>query len=204
MNLKEALAQQENQNASDSDSVVSENQPSEESVNIESQATETDSGFSSLLKRATNNLKTTLTETDSPSRKKNVAKTTRDDFSILVVSVITLLVSFWKIEEQAKPDSTEINMLSHHLSGIMLRHLPINNKLSADALDVIGIFAVMANWQARVRVLQPQDETQQAGPTQAVTKRNGHKAQTPIQMIDPATSNMLDMVKSQAANRSGS
>ena len=51
---------------------------------------------------------------------------------------------------EIKPNESELGVFSNHLTGILIRHLPISKGLSADALDIIGIFAVVSGYYARV------------------------------------------------------
>jgi hypothetical protein len=179
----------------------SENEPSQrdngaEGIEIESHGAEERGGLGGLLDRATNALK----NDDLPKAKK-VTPRAREDFSVLVVSVVTLLVTFAKVEERIKPNGDEINLFSEHLSGILLRHLPINNKLSADALDLIGIMAATATWYSRVH-----DQLAKSAPILETvpTRANGHAGGeipiTPIEAVSPETGNWLNRI---AASGSG-
>lgn len=121
---------------------------------------------------------------------------------MLVVSVITLLVAVAKVPEQVKPNGDEINLFSEHLSGIMLRHLPINNKLSADALDVIGLIAVTASWYSRVHSdlrIEGRTEAKEPQPaTQPQVRKNGHVPQTPIEVASPEAGNWLNNIAARS------
>lgn len=164
-----------------------------ESLEIEGQRVDSESGFGNMLKRAGRNLRDTLTDSDVPvKRGRKPNQTTREDFSLLVVSIITLVVTFWKVDQRVKPDSSEIEAFSNHLSGILIRHLPISNKLSADALDIIGMFAVLSGYYARIQLLQ-QDQ-KPAGTIEAKSGNNGHIPQTPLQELDPATFDAMNRV----------
>lgn len=186
------------QNEPDSDSDINpplpgSDLPQAETIELESQGERSQGGFGGLLNRATQALR----NDDSPrlSQSKKVTPRAREDFSILVVSVITLLVAVAKVDDRVKPNESEINLFSDHLSGIMLRHLPINNKLSADALDIIGMMAVTATWYSRIpHNLTDANATQ---PTQQPTqpaKANGHIPQTPIEAASPEAGDWLNNI----------
>jgi len=174
-----------------------ETEPGAESIEIESHGEPSAGGFGGLLQRASNALK----NDDLPKAKRISAKS-RDDFSVLVVSVVTLLVTFAKVEESVKPNGEEIDLFSNHLSGILLRHLPINNKLSADALDLIGIMAATATWYSRVhedisagRIVAPRAEEQ---TTNQPTRSNG-RVTDPISAVSPEAGLFLDRVALNSA-----
>jgi len=154
-------------------------------------------GFGGLLSRASNALR----DSDAPKKSNKLVKSSREDFAVLVVSVVTLLVTFAKIDERVKPNGDEINLFSEPLARILLRHLPINNKLSADALDIIGMMAATATWYARVHDVIP--AAREAAPraearAEEVTRSNGHIS--PIEAVSPETGDWLNRV---AANSGG-
>ncbi len=171
-----------------------ESQNQSEEIQIEDHTADPGEGFKGLLSRATASLKNTLTDDDKPKRGRP-SKTNKQEFSTLVVSVLTLVVTFIKVDERVKPNNTEIATLSDHLSNIMLRHLPINNALSADAIDVIGIFAVSALWYQRVSVdlprLKPGNEE---APQEIPYKSNGNQKLSPeeLQSFSPEDAAFLD------------
>lgn len=172
-----------------------------EQIQIDAHDSDSDSGFKGMLKRAGENLKNTLTSDEpTPTRRGRPAggsKTNKEDFSVLVVSLVSLLVTFAKVDERVKPNKSEIDLFSDHLSGILLRHLPINNKLSADAIDIIGIMAVSTSWYSRVHDnLVPLTITAKESPAQPVPvyKKNGRVPETvtPLQDASPEDKAFLD------------
>ena len=66
------------------------------------------------------------------------------------MAVLTLVLSLANIPQNIKPIESELNVFTNHLTGILLRHLPIAKGFSADALDIIGLFAVMSGYYARI------------------------------------------------------
>ena len=74
---------------------------------------------------------------------------TNEDFSTIVVTLLTLALSAWNVPADLKPNGDEVNALSVPATRMLLRHVPITAKLSADALDVIGMIGAMSAYYAR-------------------------------------------------------
>lgn len=120
-------------------------------INVEShnsQPPEVEKGFGATLRRAAES-SGLFDDSPAPSKAKK-AKANQDEFNSLVIAVLTLGVSFANMRPEIKPNDSELGIFSNHLTGILIRHLPIAKGLSADALDVIGIFAVVSGYYARV------------------------------------------------------
>lgn len=138
------------------DSVTSENDsiPGVVAVDIESHGNQPEADtWQEKLKRASERVglfdeEDSTERIETRGRKKKGA--VQDEFSTLVIALLTLAVSFANIPEQVKPNQSELSIFSNHLTGIMIRHLPISNKFSADSLDIIGLVAVCSGWYARV------------------------------------------------------
>lgn len=149
-------SENQNPNPTSADSVFapeSETPPDLIQVDIESHAPADSLSWTEKIKRAGERVGL-LDDEDQPERietrgrKKKTA--VQDEFSTLVIAVLTLILSFANIPDQVKPNQSELTIFSNHLTGILLRHLPISNKFSADSLDIIGLFAVCSGWYARV------------------------------------------------------
>jgi len=146
----------------------------------------------------------TETRVETRGRKKKTA--INDEFSTLVIAVLTLILSFSNMPDPLKPNQSELSMFSNHLTGILLRHLPISGKLSADSLDIIGIVAVCSGYYARIapeiKNLKPGDTPPPPPPP---TRPTGPTPQPkpvsidPIEKISPATSQFLERVINKAA-----
>jgi hypothetical protein len=95
-----------------------------------------------------------LFDDDAPrapvSKKKGGKVDERQEFTTLLISVIVLLLTFVNIPELLKPSDDEVSILSDHAAGLLMRHLPISGALTEDAIDIIGILAVVAGWYGRV------------------------------------------------------
>jgi len=85
---------------------------------------------------------------ETRGRKKKTAA--QDEFNTLTIALLSLVLSVTNIPENVKPNDSELAQFSNHLTGLLLRHLPISGKFSADALDIIGLLAVGSGWYARV------------------------------------------------------
>lgn len=138
---------------------------------------------------------------ETRGRKKKTAA--NDEFSTLIISVLVLILSFSNIPEQVKPNDSELRVIANHLSGLMLRHLPISSKFSQDSLDIIGIMAVLSGWYARVspalKELQSQKKTAPALKDEVKETRNNEPAQIdPIEKLSPATARFLDEVEKRS------
>lgn len=187
-----ALSQNENNIFIEDHSPVSRTEPDSAWEKIKSAAART--GF--------------LTDEEEPrienrGRKKKTAAT--DEFATLIISVLVLILSFSNMPEQIKPNDSELRVLANHLAGLMIRHMPISSKFSADSLDIIGIFAVVSGYYARVspaiKELQAQKPKERIAPAQ--NREVSDKTQNtefsrvidPIERLSPATAQFLDEVE---------
>lgn len=183
--------------------IVSSSNPeietNDETVQVDNH-TETESGFGSLIGRARESLVNSLDAPEKPKRgrKPGSSLAAKDDFLALVVSVITLLVTFIRVDERIKPNKDEITSFSDHLAGIILRHSSISGKLSADAMAVIGMVMVGAGWYQRVSPYLHGEAEQQYidkgnGYSEVVetTRANGNRPIV-LQKINPAAASFLD------------
>lgn len=73
------------------------------------------------------------------------------DFSNVVVTLLTLIFASWDRPSDLKPNEDEINAFSVPCTKMLLRHIPITSKLSADALDVIGMIGAASAYYVRTR-----------------------------------------------------
>lgn len=74
-----------------------------------------------------------------------------EDFSTIIVTIMTLALSAWNVPDDLKPNDDELQAFSVPATRMLLRHVPITAKLSADALDVIGMIGAMSGYYARTR-----------------------------------------------------
>ena len=147
MNQTQNPPQPQNENAE------SNSDPLSDLLNVEveshnSQPPEVEKGFGATLRRAAES-SGLFDDSPAPSKAKK-AKANQEEFNSLVIAVLTLGISFANMRPEIKPNESELGVFSNHLTGILVRHLPIAKGLSADALDVIGIFAVISGYYARV------------------------------------------------------
>ena len=143
------------------------------SLEVDPHTPDKESGFnlSEVLNKAGQKVKEGLFDDDkslspkSKGKKKNIesAGVGEEEFYALVVAGVALVLSFWNVPRQVKPNQDEIDIFSSHLSKIAIRHLPVVTQMSPDLLDVVGMFAVASSYYARVSddlktLLKPQPQ----------------------------------------------
>lgn len=74
-----------------------------------------------------------------------------EDFSTIIITIMTLALSAWSVPDELKPNEDELQAFSVPATRMLLRHVPITSKLSADALDAIGMIGAMSAYYARTR-----------------------------------------------------
>lgn len=190
--------QPQNENAESASDLL--NDPLNLNVEVEShnsQPPEQEKGFGATLRRAAES-SGLFDDSPAPSKAKK-SKANQDEFNSLVIAVLTLGVSFANMRPEIKPNESELGVFSNHLTGILIRHLPISKGLSADALDIIGIFAVISGYYARVspELRRPARKVEAApdlypGPIPAA-------AADPISDLSPEAGEFLRAAQSKAA-----
>lgn len=205
---KESQPLENNQNLSlNADSDLNSAESSEVSINLESQGGQEESSFLSRLKDATK--KVALSDDESPrieTRGRKAKTAAADEFSVLVVSVLVLILSFSNIPDEIKPNEDELSIFSKHLSGILIRHLPISSKFSQDSLDIIGLVAVTSGYYARVAPVIKTYQKQTPQPTKTNPQQPQESAPVVVdalRAVNPAAADFLDQVekKHNANNR---
>ena len=188
-----------NENA-ESESDLLTNDPLNLNVEVEShnsQPPEQEKGFGATLRRAAES-SGLFDDSPAPSKAKK-SKANQDEFNSLVIAVLTLGVSFANMRPEIKPNESELGVFSNHLTGILIRHLPISKGLSADALDIIGIFAVISGYYARVSPeLRRPARKVEAAPV-VTDLGNGFGAADPISDLSPEAGEFLRAAQSKAA-----
>lgn len=84
-------------------------------------------------------------------RKKSKGSANAEDFSTIVITLLTLALSAWSAPADLKPNEDEINAFSVPATRMLLRHVPIAAKMSQDALDAIGMIAALSAYSVRTR-----------------------------------------------------
>jgi len=163
-------------------------------VEVETQAGDSDPGdFASVLKRAAS--RAAINDEDSGpadvKRGRGRPKKTdaRDEFTTLVFTVITLLISISNFPETIRPEEGEVKALGYYISGLMVRNLNISGRLGENAMDVIGILGIFAGWFMRVgpEIKRLREEGKENEPAARVGPKNpnGHKPESGPVVIDP-------------------
>jgi hypothetical protein len=71
------------------------------------------------------------------------------NIATLITSLLIMIVASLNTPDDLKPNEDEINAVSGFSVSILLRHVNISGRLTADVIDVIGIVAVSAGYWAR-------------------------------------------------------
>jgi len=142
----------------DLDSSLESDQPSNEvEIEIESQA-ENDDLLTSASRLVggislTNQKRPNKLENDRKyrERKKTRGGVSAEDFSTIIITLLTLALSAWSAPNDLKPNEDEINAFSVPATRMLLRHVPIAAKMSQDALDALGMIAALSAYSVRTR-----------------------------------------------------
>lgn len=205
---KENLPLENNQSQNlSADSDLNSAESNEVLINLESQGEKEESNFLSRLKDATK--KVALSDDESPrieTRGRKAKTAAADEVSVLVVSVLVLILSFSNIPDEIKPNEDELSIFSKHLSGILIRHLPISSKFSQDTLDIIGLVAVTSGYYARVAPVIKTYQKQIPQPNKTNPQQPQESAPVVVdalRAVNPAAADFLDQVekKHNANNR---
>jgi hypothetical protein len=108
----------------------------------------------------------------------------RDEFSTLVFTILTIVISFANLPPEVRPVEDEVRSLAYNVGSILARHMPALGNLSPDIVDIMGITATLAVWYQRVgpelKRMQAEREGAQAPVNRRATAENpnGRKPQT--------------------------
>lgn len=83
------------------------------------------------------------------ARKAAVTSANQEEISTIVITLLTLIISGLNIPSNIKPNEEEVNGFSVPVTRLLLRHIPVVSKLSADALDIIGILGTISAYYIR-------------------------------------------------------
>lgn len=81
--------------------------------------------------------------------RKQATAANAEDFSAIIVTMLTLILSAWPAPDDIKPNDEEINAFSVPVTRLLLRHVPIISKFSADALDALGMIGALSAYYVR-------------------------------------------------------
>ncbi len=82
---------------------------------------------------------------------KKQEKERQEELSTLLTTLLVILVTAVPAPDGIKPNENELGALSVRTASICFRHNWLTGKLSGDALDAIGILAVLASYWNRVK-----------------------------------------------------
>lgn len=173
-------------NASDTDSAANLNAVE---VEIEQHNQPKEGIFSQFLRRASQDDSDSEGIDPGPAKKQNTYTAPKDAIQIsnLFTSVLVLALGLSKIPQDVHPNEDELGGISYHATAILLRHFPIKGKLSRDALDMIGMFSIMAAWYARVapRVNEYRAQAIQAARSRTPIPQDNRRPQAPDETESP-------------------
>lgn len=111
--------------------------------------------LSAILGRASDNLRAAATgEKRGPgrpagSKTQPVAKKDAEQIATLLTALMTMVVAGLKVPGDLKPTDDETAAFTVPLTNILLRHLPISGKMTADTMDAIGMIAAVSVYVTR-------------------------------------------------------
>lgn len=119
-------------------------------------------------------------EPEAPRGKKIAKPKPTDDLATLLSSLLAVIFLSLAIPSELRPLDDERDALAYYSTRILLRHFPITKKLNADALDIIGLLSVLANYYARVSPYLASHKDDKGG------NGNGGKGPGPSSPVPPA------------------
>ena len=72
-----------------------------------------------------------------------------DSISTLLTAILVMMIAGWKVPTDLKPNEEEVNAVSGCATSILLRHINISGRLTADVIDAIGIVATVSVYYTR-------------------------------------------------------
>jgi hypothetical protein len=140
-----------------------------------------------------------LEPTSRRAKKSGKSEAARDEFSTLVFTVLTILVSLSNLPTKVQPNRSELDALAYNIAGLLVRNLGITGKLGPNALDILGIVATIGAYWARVKDDIAALRAEAAEHEHKLPKRsNGNKPAEgeeigePIGKVSPGTGAYLD------------
>jgi len=110
----------------------------------------------------------------------------RDEFSTLVFTILTIVISFANLPPEIRPVENELQSLAYNIAGILARHLPALGNLSPDLVDLMGITGTLAVWYQRagpeLKRIQAEKSEGHAPGEKRVKNPNGHIPQVPVDL----------------------
>lgn len=172
-------------------------------LSIENSEPSTENDSEGFLSKALNFAKGLNNDDVIEDKKQRKNKKSPEEFNTLVIAFVTLATSL-TLSEKIRPVENEITIFSNHLSGILARHLNISGKLSADALDIIGLVTVSSLYYARISPELKNRKVNKEIPTQVnnIEEEKSVNNNSPIvsQFVSPETKAFLYRAEQDAIN----
>jgi len=141
-------------------------------------------------------------DTSDPDSKKSVKKdgqkksrnspaaTDKEEFTTLVFTVLTIVLSFSNLPPEIRPVEDEVKSLAYNIGSILVRHLPAIGNMSPDLLDIMGITGTLALWYQRVgpelKRIQAEKISGRGATKSNPDKSNGNRPSVLIEDEGPA------------------
>lgn len=88
-------------------------------------------------------------EEEKPRWKRYTPAKQKEEIAGFLGTLLTVLLAAWSVPDELKPNKEETDALASVTTRLLLRHIDISGKLTRDALDLIGIVAVISGWYTR-------------------------------------------------------
>ncbi len=169
--------------------------------------------LSGLLDRARDNLTSDAPEPPKSKWSKYKASKNKNEVTTAISSLLVLFLASWKVPDELKPNEAETEAVSNYATRLLLRHVDLSGRLTADALDVIGIVAVLSGYYARTasnwreyRDLQAATvldvpNVRQIDPRPRKPQEDKPTSNDPIGEIDPNAANFLNRPRGKENDR---
>jgi hypothetical protein len=83
------------------------------------------------------------------NKKTRIGSASDEDFSTIVITLLTLALSAWQPPADIKPNEDELQAFSVPVTRMLLRHIPIAKKMSADMVDIVGMIGAISAYYVR-------------------------------------------------------
>lgn len=88
-------------------------------------------------------------EGESRRPRKYTTSKQKEEISQFIGTILALFLAAWTVPDDLKPNRDETDALAGVTTRLLLRHVDLSGKLTQDALDLIGIIAIISGYYAR-------------------------------------------------------
>lgn len=129
---------------------------------------------------------------------KRQEKERQEELSTLMTTLLVILVTAVPVPDGIKPNENELGALSVRTASICFRHNWLTGKLSGDALDAIGILAVLASYWNRVKPEIRRLEAVRAASRGQEISEEAYRQTEPIEQTEAKIDPFLDQLAQRA------